>query len=52
MEVTVIGKEHNQPLKDTDTVKVYHGTGSVDFAITAVKRGFLMILIVMHVIKH
>lgn len=40
MEVAVVGKEYDHPLKDSDTVKVYHGTSSLDFVITAVKRGF------------
>lgn len=39
MEVTIVDT-HPTPLRDTDTVKLFHGTSNLDFIITAVKKGF------------
>lgn len=39
IEVTIIDKDHKQPLKDNDTVKVYHGTSNPDFILSLFKYG-------------
>lgn len=38
-EVTVIGQSHSEPLKENDTVRVYHGTSDADTVLAAVTRG-------------
>lgn len=38
-EVSIIQQLHNQPIRDSDTVRVYHGTSDLDFVISAIKYG-------------
>lgn len=38
-EATVIGNNHSEPLKDSDTIRVYHGTSDPNFLLTAVTKG-------------
>lgn len=38
-EATVIGMNHNSPLKDSDTVRVYHGTSDINTLIVALTKG-------------
>lgn len=38
-EATVVGMNHNSPLKDGDTVRVYHGTSDINTLIVALTKG-------------
>lgn len=39
-EVKVIGNDNHSPLKDTDSVLLYHGTSSVELVSSWIKHGF------------
>lgn len=38
-EADVIGTDHKNPLSDSDTIRVYHGTDDPNFLLTAVTKG-------------
>lgn len=38
-EASVVGANHHSPLKDSDTVRVYHGTSDIDTVIVALTKG-------------
>lgn len=39
MEATVIGTHHSEPLRDNDTVRVYHGTSTIEVVVSAIQNG-------------